>query len=80
MQQTRGDDLRRNAQVRENAGDSQTMVDIGLARVAFLFTMSFFCDSISAVDQLSVGESVIVRKLFEQSFKWNGCFGSFHRE
>jgi len=55
------------------------MIDIGLTRVTFLFAVGLLCYAIGALNQLSIGESVIIGELFQQSFERNGGFGGSHR-
>jgi hypothetical protein len=46
--------------------------------VTFLLAVGFLRHTVGALNQLSVGESVIVGELFQQSLEWNGGFGSSH--
>ena len=80
MEQSRGHNLRRDAQICKDAGNRQTVIDVWLTRVTFLFAVGFLRYTVGALNQLSVGERVIVGELFQQSLEWDGCFDCFHSD
>jgi hypothetical protein len=65
MQESGGDYFRGHPQVGENARHGETVVDVWLARVTFLLTVSFLCHTVGALNELSFGESIIFGELFQ---------------
>ena len=54
------------------------MIEVRLSGKTLLVLVGFLRDPVGALDQLAVGDGVVLRQLFQQPFKRDGGFGRFH--
>ena len=73
-----GQDFRRHAQLGQDLGNRQAVIDVGLAGIALLAAVRLLGHAVGALNQLLVSKCVSFRELFEQVFEGNGSGGRFH--